>query len=92
MSVPAFNKLFLSLQFYKQSGWGNGDPLALYLFIIYAEILSIFIKKNKNTCIIDILINKKEHEISQYADDTCLALDGSPKFLFEALKSFSGLQ
>lgn len=44
MSVPESHKLFLLLQFEKQSGWGKGDPVALYLFIIYAEILSILIK------------------------------------------------
>lgn len=61
MSVPESHKLFLLLQFEKQSGWGKGDPVALYLFIIYAEILSILIKKNKDTGIIDILVNNKEH-------------------------------
>lgn len=40
------------------------------------EIISILIKQNKD--IKGILIKNKEH-ISQHADDTLLALNGSPK-------------
>ena len=44
------------------------------------------------------MINDKEHKISQYADDTSLALDGSPSSLYAALDTleryanFSGLK
>jgi hypothetical protein len=51
-----------------------------YLFILCAEILAILIKQNKN--IKGICINNTEYKISQYADDTSLALDGSPQSLF----------
>lgn len=87
---------FLSVQFDIQRGCRQGDPVALYLFIICTEILSILLKQNKD--IKGIFVNNKEHKISQYADDTLLALDGSPKSLFEALEiidfysSFSGLE
>jgi hypothetical protein len=43
-------------------------------------------------------MNGEEHKISQYADDTTLALDGSSKSLFAALdtinyySTFSGLK
>lgn len=59
------------------------DPIAPYLFLLCAEILSILIKQNNN--IKGIFVNDKEHKISQYADDTLLTLDGSPISLFAAL-------
>ena len=70
--------------------------MAPYLFIICAEILAIMIKQNKD--INGIVINDKEHKISQYADDTSLTLDGSSESLFSELEiieffsSFSGLK
>lgn len=66
---------FLSVHFDIQRGCRQGDPVTSYLFIICAEILSILIKQNKN--VKGILVNNTEHKISQYADDTLLALDGS---------------
>ena len=87
---------FLSEQFDIQRGCRQGDPIAPYLFILCAEILAILIKQNKN--IKGICIENTEHKISQYADDTSLALDGSPQSLFAALdtieyfSTFSGLR
>ena len=87
---------FLSEQLDVERGCRQGDPVAPYLFIICAEILAIMIKQNKD--IKGIVINDKEHKISQYADDTSLTLDGSSESLFSALEtieffsSFSGLK
>ena len=74
---------YLSNQFRIERGCRQGDPVAPYLFLLVAEILSVLIKQNKD--IKGITIGDKEHKISQYADDTSLALDGSPKSLFSAL-------
>lgn len=87
---------FLSQQFEIQRGCRQGDPVAPYLFILCAEILAILIKQNKD--IRGIFVYDREHEISQYADDTSLILDGSASSLFYALETLelfskiSGLQ
>ena len=71
---------FLSEQLDVERGCRHvGDPVAPYLLIICAEILAI-IKQNKD--IKGIVINDKDHKISQYADDTSLTLDGSSESLF----------
>ena len=60
------------------------------------EILSILIRNNKD--IKGIIINEKEHKLSQYADATLFFLDGTDKSLNETLNvlsdfaSFSGLK
>jgi exonuclease III len=73
----------LSDQIHIQRGCRQGDPIAPYLFLLCAEILAILVKQNKD--IKGITISQREHKISQYADDTSLALDGSPASLFAAL-------
>ena len=74
---------YLSEQFVVQRGCRQGDPIAPYLFLLCAEILAMLIKQNVN--INGIVVNNKEHKITQYADDTSLILDGSPDSLFNSL-------
>ena len=88
---------YLSEQFVVQRGCRQGDPIAPYLFLLCAEILAMLIKQNVN--IKGIVINNKEHKITQNADDTSLILAGSPDSLFNSLDTivffgffkFSGL-
>ena len=64
-------------------GGRQGDPLSPYLFIVCAEILAALIRNNEN--IKGIKIGNAEVLISQYADDTCIILDGSKKSLENCL-------
>ena len=82
--------------FILQSGCRQGDPISPYIFILGAEVLSHMIRKDN--LIKGILIQNKEHKLSQYADDTQIFLDGSElssrKTLakLKSFHSFSGLQ
>ena len=60
---------------------------ACFLFILCVEILGIMIRNNKN--IKGIIINNKEHKLSQYADDTLFLLDGTSNTLNETLNVLS---
>ena len=60
-------------------GCRQGDPVSTFLFTLCAEILGIMIRNNIN--ISGIIINDKEHKLSQYADDTLFLLDGTSKSL-----------
>ena len=62
----------------------QGDPLSPYLFILTVELLSAAIKFNPN--IKGIKINDSEFLISQYADDSTLALGDDVLSLKSALK------
>jgi hypothetical protein len=86
----------LTEEFRVQSGCREGDPFSPYILLLCAEILAILIKQNHN--IKGIMMNDKEHKISQTADDTSLTLDGSAKSLYSALDTlerytkYSGLK
>ena len=77
-------------------GCRQGDPVSTFLFILCAEILGLMIRNNMN--IKGIVINDKEHKLSQYADDTLFLIDGTSKSLNATLKvlyefaQFSGLK
>ena len=61
-----------------------GDPISPYLFIICSEILALAIKKDKK--LEGTKLSKKEHKLSQYADDTTVFLKASEKNLKLCLK------
>ena len=79
-----------------QRGCRQGDPIAPYLFIIVAQILTIMIKNNKK--IKGISIENVEIKLTQFADDITLILDGSIESLHAAFNtleifgSISGLK
>ena len=62
--------------------WGE-DNVSPYVFVICAEILGIPNRENKN--IEGMILMEKEHEISQYADDTTLLLKYDRNVLDRAL-------
>lgn len=74
---------WLSQFFSVSRGLRQGCPLSPYLFIICAEILSIYIRENND--IRGININDIEYKLCQYADDTSLFLDGSADSLDNAI-------
>ena len=74
----------------------QGCPLSPYLFVISAEILSLYIKEK--SLIEGILYNNHNFIVSQFADDTSLAVKGTEenvKNCFSVLSDFeevSGLK
>ena len=86
----------LSSTFNIGRGCRQGDSVSPFLFILCVEILGIMIRNNKD--IKGIIINEKEHKLSQYADDTLCFLDGTSKSLNETVNvlsefaRFSGLK
>ena len=71
--------VFFSEFFSIGRGCRQGDPISSYLFNLCVEILGILFRNNPH--ITGIHIDRKEYKISQYADDTCIYLDGSTKSL-----------
>ena len=64
-----------------ERGWRQGDPISPYIFILCVEILSIMIQEDSD--IKGIWINKVEHKISQFADETQLMNNGEKKILWK---------
>ena len=65
-------------------GCRQGDPIAPYLYLVCAEILSLMIRNNKK--IKGITLREKEILLSLFADDTTLFLDGTEQSFREAIK------
>ena len=87
---------FLSSAIPIERGCRQGDPIAPYLFLLVAEILSLLIEKNPD--IKGIQVGKQMIKVTQFADDTTLLLDGSSSSLqatlnvLEIFGSLSGLK
>ena len=77
---------FFQIFFAVQRGCRQGDPLSPYIFILCAEMLSLMIKSNKD--IKGININGMEYNLTQFADDTTIFLDGSRKSLETTMETF----
>jgi len=58
-------------------------PLSPYQFILLVEVLANAVRQKKE--IHDITVKDKEIQLSQYADDTTLILDGSEESLLVSL-------
>ena len=87
---------YLSDPFSIQCGCRQGDPISAYIFILAAQVLTLFIKNNND--IKGIVIGNSEYKMTQFADDTTLILDGTTNSLEAALNileifgSISGLK
>ena len=79
-----------------RSSCRQGDPIAPYVFLLVAEILSLLIEKNQN--IKGLKVGEFVLRITQFADDATILLDGSSSSLqatmnvLEIFGSFSGLK
>ena len=84
------------MTFFKiEKGCKQGDPIAAYLFILCAQILTYLINQNDKIKGINI---GNEIKLCQFADDTTLILDGSDESLVASLNTieifgtYSGLK
>ncbi len=68
-----------------ERGCRQGDPIATYLFLLVAQVLTLMINQNEN--VKGIEIDQTEYLLSQFADDTTLLLDGSLHSLQAALNT-----
>ena len=76
---------FLSDIFSIESGCKQGDPLAPYLFLLCAQILSLLITQDR--LIKGITIGNTNFNITQFADDTTLIMDGYESSLVATLNT-----
>ena len=78
-----------------KKGYKQGDPIAAYLFLLGAQIMTYMV--NQNNKIKGIIIGR-EIKLCQFADDTTVILDGFKESLDSALNtieifgSISGLK
>ena len=80
----------LSNAFAINRGCRQGDTLSPYLFVIAVEILALMIRKNK--LIKGIKIDDVNLNVTQYADDTTVILDGTEKSLEQVLTTLDTFQ
>ena len=85
-----FNNGFSSSFFKVSRGVRQGCPISPYLFILCANILSIFI--NSSRIIKGISVENHETKIISYADDTTIFLDGSYSSLSAVVDAFKIFQ
>ena len=74
---------FLSSAIPIERGCRQGDPIAPYLFLLVAKILSLLIEKNSD--IKGIQVRKQMIKVTQFTDDTTLLLDDSSSSLWATL-------
>lgn len=63
-----YKVLFLSDQFPAERGCRHEDPVAPYLFVLCAEVLSTLIKQNNDLKV--IVIHDMDQKKGQYSNDT----------------------
>ena len=74
----------LSEPFVLERGCRQGDPISPYLFIMCFELSTLAFKESRE--IKGITALRKEHRLSQYADDTSVFLKASERNLRNSLK------
>ncbi len=90
--LDAFNYAFQqgNLHISARRGLRQGCPISPYLFLVTAEILAIYIRKNKK--IKGIKIGDVEYKLLQYADDTNLFSQYDANSLNAVIESFKWMR